>query len=156
MQSVIYLQLKLGPVLGCKYFGRHLLRMLALCYVDDEQLQQLSSEKNPFKSIRPVRGDLHAKKIIDCLLSLVHTYGEQIVVLFYFPYLIETVSTPMAQISSSDQQRSIQFQIRLANHRLSIRTESALLSCIVLLKSILPYMSDSTLMAHIWVNTDRV
>lgn len=99
----MYLQLKLGPVLGCKYFGRHLLRMLALCYVDDEQLQQLSSEKNPFKSIRPVRGDLHARKIVDCLLSLVQNYGEQIIVLFYFPYLIETVSKPIEQMLALEQ-----------------------------------------------------
>ncbi|CAF2861340.1 unnamed protein product [Rotaria sp. Silwood2] len=129
VESIIYLQLKLGPVLGCKYFGRHLLRMLALCYVDDEQLQLLSSDKNPFKTIRPVRGDLNAKKIIDCLLSLIQNYGEQIILLVYFPHLTET--------------------IRIANHRLTIRSESALLSCIVLLKCILPYMSDSTLMAQL-------
>ncbi|CAF1331576.1 unnamed protein product [Adineta ricciae] len=128
-ESIIYLQLKLGPVLGCKYFGRHLLRMLALCYVDDEQLQLLSSEKNPFKSIRSVRGDLNAKKIIDCLLSLIQNYGEQIILLFYLPHLIEA--------------------IRAANHRLTIRSESGLLSCMVLLKCILPYMSDSTLMGHL-------
>ncbi len=91
MESVIYLQLKLGPVLGCKYFGRQLLRMLALCYVDDEQLQPLPSEKNPFKNIRAVRGDLNAKKILDCLLSLIQNYGEQIILILYFPYLIETV-----------------------------------------------------------------
>ncbi|CAF3336683.1 unnamed protein product [Rotaria sp. Silwood1] len=129
VESIIYLQLKLGPVLGCKYFGRHLLRMLALCYVDDEQLQLLSSDKNPCKSIRPVRGDLNAKKIIDCLLSLIQNYGEQIILLIYFPHLTET--------------------IRMANHRLTIRSESAVLSCIVLLKCILPYMSDSTLMANL-------
>jgi hypothetical protein len=91
IDSIIYLQLKLGPVLACKYFGRHLLRMLALCYVDDEQLQLLSSDKNPFKSIRSIRGDLNAKKILDCLLSLIQNYGEQIILIFYFPYLIETV-----------------------------------------------------------------
>ncbi|CAF4233815.1 unnamed protein product, partial [Rotaria magnacalcarata] len=62
-----------------------------LCYVDDDQLQLLSSDKNPFKSIRPVRGDLNAKKIVDCLLSLIQKYGEQIILLFYFPHLIETV-----------------------------------------------------------------
>ena len=84
--------MKLGPVLGCKYFGRHLLRMLALCYVDDEQLQSLSPEKNPFKSIRSVRGDVNAKKILDCLLSLIQNYGEQIILILCFPHLIETVS----------------------------------------------------------------
>jgi hypothetical protein len=90
VESVIYLQLKLGPVLGCKYFGRHLLRMLALCYVDDEQLQLLT-EKNPFKSIRSIRGDINAKKIVDCLLSLIQNYGEQIILIFYFPHIIESV-----------------------------------------------------------------
>jgi hypothetical protein len=65
--------------------------MLALCYVDDEQLQLLSTEKNPFKSVRSVRGDLNAKKILDCLLSLIQNYGEQIILIFYFPHLIETV-----------------------------------------------------------------
>ncbi|CAF0725914.1 unnamed protein product [Adineta steineri] len=129
VESITYLQLKLGPVLGCKYFGRHLLRMLALCYVDDEQLQLLSTDKNPFKSIRSIRGDVNAKKIIDCLLSLIQNYGEQIILLFCFPHLIEA--------------------IRLANHRLTIRTESSLLSCMVLLKAILPYMSDSTLMTYL-------
>ncbi len=47
-------------------------------------------------------------------------------------------------------------QIRVANHRLTIRTESGLLSCIVLLKCILPYMSDSTLMAHLTVNINKL
>ena len=83
--------MKLGPVLGCKYFGRHLLRMLALCYVNNEQLRLLPSNINPFKSIRSVCGDINAKKIMDCLLSLVQNYGEQIILLFYFPHLIETV-----------------------------------------------------------------
>jgi hypothetical protein len=91
--SIVYLQLKLGPVIACRYFGRHLLRMLALCYVDDEQLQILSADKNPFKSIHPVRGDLYAKKIVDCLLSLIQYYGEQIIILFYFPHFIEAVKT---------------------------------------------------------------
>jgi hypothetical protein len=72
--------------------------MLALCYVDDEQLQFLSPDKNPFKSIRSVRGDLNAKKIIDCLLSLVQNYGEQIIILFYFPHLIETVRFSLKKI----------------------------------------------------------
>lgn len=93
IESIIYLQVKLGPVLGCKYFGRHLLRMLTLCYVDDEQLQSLIGDKNPFKSVRPVRGDLNAKKILDCLLSLIQTYGEQIILIFYFPHIIESVET---------------------------------------------------------------
>ena len=107
--------------------------MLALCYVDDEQLQLLlsSSLENPFKSIRPIRGDINAKKIINCLLSFIQIYGEQIIVLFYFSHLIETV--------------------RLAIHRLTLRTESGLLGCLVLLKSILPFLSDSTLMAHLSV-----
>ena len=91
METVMYLQLKLGPVLGCKYFGRHLLRMLALCYVDDEQLLVLSPEKNPFKSLRPVRGDYNAKKILDCLLSLIQYYGEQIILILFLPHMIETV-----------------------------------------------------------------
>jgi len=65
--------------------------MLALCYVDDEQLQLLPSNKNPFKCIRSVRGDINAKKIVDCLLSLIQNYGEQIILIFYFPHLIESV-----------------------------------------------------------------
>jgi hypothetical protein len=65
--------------------------MLALCYVDDEQLQLLSLDKNPFKCIRSVRGDINAKKILDCLLSLIQNYGEQIILIFYFPHLIESV-----------------------------------------------------------------
>ena len=65
--------------------------MLTLCYVDDEQLQVLSPEKNPFKSIRSVRGDVNAKKILDCLLSLIHNYGEQIILILCFPHLIEMV-----------------------------------------------------------------
>lgn len=90
-ETIIHLQIKLGPVLGCKYFGRHLLRMLILCYLDDEQLQVLPSDKNPFKSVRAVRGDLNARRIVDCLLSLIQTYGEQIIFILYFPHLIEMV-----------------------------------------------------------------
>lgn len=65
--------------------------MLALCYVDDEQLQYLPSDKNPFKSTRSIRGDLNAKKILDCILSLIQNYGEQIILILCFPHLIETV-----------------------------------------------------------------
>ena len=39
----------------------------------------------------------------------------------------------------------------MASNRLTIRSESALLSSIVLLRSLLAYMSDSTLMAHLSV-----
>lgn len=65
--------------------------MLVLCYVDEEQLFPLSSERNPFKSLRPVRGDFNAKKILDCLLPLIQYYGEQIILILFFPHMIETV-----------------------------------------------------------------
>lgn len=47
MDSLLWQVQRLGPVLSSRYLTRNLLRMLALCYVDDNSLNPL--ESNPLE-----------------------------------------------------------------------------------------------------------
>ncbi|XP_074657326.1 WD repeat-containing protein 81-like [Tubulanus polymorphus] len=127
-ESVLWLAHKLGPVLTAKFLSRNLLRMLTLCYLGEEQLDILHASNEDVLSVceKQLAGDSNASRVLDSLSSIATIYGEQVILLQYFPHIIDLIS--------------------VANKKLTLRTEAGLVACLVLLKHILPYLSDTTFM----------
>ncbi|KAJ8680450.1 hypothetical protein QAD02_016237 [Eretmocerus hayati] len=130
-ESVIWLSHRLGPVLTSRYLSRNLLRMLTLCYSSKENLIP-SSDPNSLKpdSIESNRlklsGDANAAKVLECLSSIVGLYGEQTIVRQYLSHTTELVAQCKRKLTSN--------------------LEGGLVSCLVLLIHMIPYLSDSSLM----------
>ncbi|KAF5295182.1 hypothetical protein FQR65_LT10570 [Abscondita terminalis] len=137
--SLLWLSHRLGPVLTAKYLARNLLRMLTLCYVGKESLAFLPKDGNfssnadsvdliSIASSRVV-GDQNAGKVLDCLASIAALYGEQLILLQYFPHMSELIA--------------------LCKKRLTPNLEGGLISCLALLQFIIPYLCDTTFMDHL-------
>ena len=85
---------RLGPVLTARHLTRNLLRMLALCYADETSLNLADpgQESSPFQICGALlQGDFNANRILGCLASIASLYGEQFVMLQYFPHAAEVV-----------------------------------------------------------------
>ncbi|CAL1537327.1 unnamed protein product [Lymnaea stagnalis] len=123
--SVKWLCHKLGPVLATKFLSRNLVRMLALCYLGQEQLQFVE-EQNVSKTSRLVAGDINAQKILECIGFTVVLYGEQVILIQCLPNIIDMIS--------------------VAQKRLSPRAEGGLIASVVLLSFLIPYLSDCNLL----------
>ncbi|CAG5133520.1 unnamed protein product, partial [Candidula unifasciata] len=125
--SVKWLSHKLGPVLATKFLSRNLVRMLALCYLGQDQLQVIEQTGGKIaKTSRLVLGDKNSQKVLECLEFTVVLYGEQVV-------LIQCLT-------------SILDMIKMAQKRLSPRCEGGLIASVVLLSFLIPYLSDTNLM----------
>ncbi|KAB0793224.1 hypothetical protein PPYR_12844 [Photinus pyralis] len=137
--SLIWLSHRLGPVLTAKYLARNLLRMLTLCYVGKESLVSLPREGNECGSnehVEPITiassrvvGDQNATKVLDCLANIAALYGEQLILLQYFPHMSELIA--------------------LCKKRLTPNLEGGLISSLALLQYIIPYLCDTTFMDHL-------
>ncbi|KAH9519567.1 hypothetical protein Btru_003023 [Bulinus truncatus] len=123
--SVKWLCHKLGPVLATKFLSRNLVRMLALCYLGQEQLKFVE-EKNVTKTSRLVVGDINAQKVLECIAFTVILYGEQVILIQCLPNIMDMIA--------------------LAQKRMSPRTEAGLISSVILLSFLIPYLSDCSLM----------
>ncbi|XP_018566395.1 WD repeat-containing protein 81 isoform X2 [Anoplophora glabripennis] len=129
--SVVWLSHRLGPVLTARYLSRNLLKMLTLCYVGRENLAPLSVEEIEDVSDISVTsshilGDRNAAKVMECLSSIAALYGEQLILFQYIPHMSEL--------------------ILLCKRKLTLNLEGGLISCLALLKHIIPYLSDAMLM----------
>ncbi|XP_056021929.1 WD repeat-containing protein 81-like isoform X3 [Ostrea edulis] len=126
-ESIKWLSRRLGCVLTAKFLSRNLIRMLTLCYLGDEQLITITdSEKRFNKTSRLVFGDRNAHKVLECLSEISQLYGEQVVLLQYIPSTVDMVA--------------------LAKKRLTQKGEAGLISALVLMRNLLPLLSDSSLM----------
>ncbi|KZS10887.1 Uncharacterized protein APZ42_024536 [Daphnia magna] len=95
VDSLLWQAHRLGPVLTARHLTRNLLRMIALCYAEGNSLNlaDSSQESSPFQiSGALLQGDFNANRILGCLASIAGLYGEQFVMLQYFPHAAEVVS----------------------------------------------------------------
>ncbi|XP_045187189.2 WD repeat-containing protein 81-like [Mercenaria mercenaria] len=124
-ESIKWLSHRLGPLLTAKYLSKNLVRMLALCYIGEEQVISLNENDGDLpKSTRLVQGDRNAHKILECLSSVSCIYGEQVILLQYIPCIVDL--------------------IHVAKKRLTMRAEAGLLAAVVLLRHIIPLLTDKT------------
>ena len=144
-ETIKWLASRLGPVLTTKYLSGNLLKMLSLCYLGVEQMQPTPVDSGvcDVGSDHPgtgsnnaalnyaVKGDSNARHVLDAISTIAIYYGEQIILLHYFPYLAE-------MIASSAKKR-----------RLHVRAEAGLVSAMVLLRHCLPLLGDQTLMDYL-------
>ncbi|XP_060522170.1 WD repeat-containing protein 81 [Cylas formicarius] len=130
VDSIIWLSHRLGPVLMARFLSRNLLKMLTLCYVGRDNLTFLLQDDNKADGIsisfHKVVGDQSAIKVLDCLASIAALYGEKLILFQYLPHISELLT--------------------LSKKKLTATLEGGLISGLVLLKHIIPYLSDSTLM----------
>ncbi|XP_076275041.1 WD repeat domain 81 isoform X3 [Rhynchophorus ferrugineus] len=133
--SIIWLSHRLGPVLMSRYLSRNLLKMLTLCYVGKENLVAVksNSEESTKETIKDVTvtyckviGDENACKVLGCLAEIAGLYGEKLILFQYLPHMTELLA--------------------MSKKRLTQTLEGGLISCLVLLKHLIPYLSDATLM----------
>ena len=137
-KSLVWLSHRLGPVLTSRYITKNLLKMLTLCYVGQENLLP---ETGPLEdshllnyftvSDARVVGDRCAVRVLECLMTIAALYGEQVILLQYFPHISELVT--------------------LATKRMTGSLEGALISTLQLLKYLIPCLTDATIMDHLKV-----
>lgn len=136
-ESLLWLSHRLGPVLSARYLTRNLLKMLTLCYVGHENLLPEETPNPPSPtddqtittfSISDARiiGDKAATNVLDCLTTIAALFGEQFILLQYFPHLSELIA--------------------LCRKRITPSLEGGLISALQMLKHLLPCLSDTQLM----------
>lgn len=139
-ESLIWLSYRLGPILTGRYISRNLLKMLTLCYVGQENQIPLPNEDIEKKdnlltfsiSNGIVVGDIKAAKVLECLSSMSALYGDQFVLLQYFPHVSEL--------------------ILLCKKRITASLEGGLISSLQLLKYLVPCLTDVVIMDQLHVN----
>jgi WD repeat-containing protein 81 len=137
-ESLLWLSHRLGPVLTARYVTKNLLKMLTLCYVSQENLLPSTNNILPmnigFFSVADgqVVGDENALKVLDCLTSISTLFGEHFIVCQYLPHITELIA--------------------LCKKKITNTLEGGLISCIQLMKFVIPCLSDATIMEHLQDN----
>lgn len=126
-ESVKWLCHRLGPLLAARYLSLNLIRLLPLCYLDEEQLLPvLENAGNCRKSCHLVGGDTYAVKVLECLSFMAILYGEQVILLQYFPAMEDMVAAAEKEMTQT--------------------TEAGLVASLVLMRHMIPLLSEKTLM----------
>ncbi|KAH8325853.1 hypothetical protein KR067_008979 [Drosophila pandora] len=140
-ESLVWLSHRLGPVLTSRYITRNLLKLLSLCYVGQENLlpevDDDGASSSPeaanlnYFSIANARvvGDRSAARVLECLMSIAALYGENFLLLQYFPHISELIA--------------------LCSKRITGSLEGAIISSLQLLKYMIPCLTDSSLMDNL-------
>ncbi|XP_062126101.1 WD repeat-containing protein 81 [Drosophila sulfurigaster albostrigata] len=146
-ESLVWLSHRLGPVLTARHITRNLLKLLSLCYVGQENLlpEMDASETSSsgidlaaadaanlnYFSIANARvvGDRSAARVLECLMSIAALYGENFLLLQYFPHISELIG--------------------LCSKRITGSLEGAIISSLQLVKYMLPCLMDASIMEHL-------
>ncbi|KAI8125355.1 hypothetical protein FF38_14339 [Lucilia cuprina] len=135
-KSLVWLSHRLGPVLTSRFITKNLLKMLTLCYVGQENLLPESGALDEahllnYFTVSDARvvGDRCAVRVLECLMTIAALYGEQVILLQYFPHISELVALSTKRITGS--------------------LEGALISALQLLKYLIPCLTDATIMEHL-------
>lgn len=142
-ESLIWLSHRLGPVLTARHLSRNLLKMLTLCYIGQENLMPDLLEDSECKNLHDdllmftiadgrVSGDRSAVKVLECLTSITTIYGENFILLQYFPHITELIA--------------------LCKKRLTSNLEGGIISSLQLLKYVVPCLSDAVIMDQLHVS----
>ncbi|RZF35739.1 hypothetical protein LSTR_LSTR016732 [Laodelphax striatellus] len=134
-ESAVWLAHRLGPMLSARFLTRDLLRMLALCYTGADNLATLPAVQQAAAAAAQqsgnaapqmvLVGDEAAGKVLECLALITALYGDQFVVLQFLPHIGDLIS--------------------LCKRKLTLNLEGGLISCLVLFKHVLPFISDAVL-----------
>lgn len=121
-----------------RYLVRNLLRMLSVCYIGKDNLEPFNfteaDEKNLWKlSIAKwkVTGDENAETVLRTLGEIAELYGEQIILLQYLPFMSDLIS--------------------ISKRKFTLSLEGGVIGSLALLKYIVPFMNDTTLMDQLQV-----
>lgn len=133
-ESLLWLSHRLGPVLTARYLTRNLLKMLTLCYIGHENLLPVNGDgddddeqhtlANFTITDSRVVGDKSALNVLDCLGSIAALFGEQFILLQYFPHISELIV--------------------LCKKKISPTLEGGLISSLQFLKYLIPFLTDTT------------
>eukprot|EP00057_Strongylocentrotus_purpuratus_P006401 XP_011660875.1 PREDICTED: WD repeat-containing protein 81 [Strongylocentrotus purpuratus] len=135
-ESIMWLAHRIGPTLTVRFITPKLLEALSGCYMMPDQLvycyMHEDVDSNEIDNSRvcigkkSVAGDINAKPVLKCLTDIAVLYGDQFIFQQYLPFIKETV--------------------RRVQRKVSAKLEGRLISSVVLLRHILPYLTDSSLM----------
>ncbi|XP_053957432.1 WD repeat-containing protein 81 [Anastrepha ludens] len=135
-ESLMWLAHRLGPSLTSRYITRNLLKMLSLCYVGQENLLPETGEQAEMGNLNyfsmadaRVVGDRSASRVLECLMSIAALFGEEVILMQYFPHISELIGLGAKRITAS--------------------LEGAIISTLQLLKYLVPCLIDATLMEHL-------
>ncbi|XP_054758829.2 WD repeat-containing protein 81-like [Lytechinus pictus] len=135
-ESIMWLAHRIGPTLTVRFITPKLLESLSGCYMTPEQLiycymhDDVDSNEINTSSVcigkKSVAGDINSKPVLKCLTDIAVLYGDQFIFQQYLPYIKETV--------------------RRVQRKVSAKLEGRLICSVVLLRHVLPYLTDSSLM----------